>query len=123
MAKPRNLWPDAMDVWLITGAMATGKTRLGSTLLEIARQHGLSAEMVDGVQQAGQIDSLLKMRTSSPDMLIVVADADAGPLQLPKHPVHVLHLNPGDADRVEQLAAQVWARRQPSTVGKEARHA
>lgn len=106
MAK-RELWPAAMQVWQVTGEKGAGKTRLASALGEAARQHGLAAEVADDVIAAGQLHGLLKMRTTAPDLLIVVSELL---LDLPRQADMVLHLNRDDAGKVEQLAMQVWAR-------------
>ena len=79
----------------------------GVGLGEAARQHGLAAEVADDVIAAGQLHGLLKMRTTAPDLLIVVSELL---LDLPRQADMVLHLNRDDAGKVEQLAMQVWAR-------------
>lgn len=117
MAKARNLWPESMDIWVVTGALSSGKTRVASALIEAARQHGLVGEMVDDVRTHQQVEGLLRMRTSAPDMLIIVTEkAD---LSLPRKPRHTLHINPEDAGKAEQLAAQIWSRRAPAATTQE----
>ena len=113
MAKARNLWPEGMDIWVVTGS---GKTALASALYEAARQHGLVAEVTCDVRNHEQVEGMLRMRTSAPDMLIIVAN-DAT-LQLPRKALHTLHINPEDASKAEQLAAQIWSRRAPEAIGK-----
>lgn len=65
-----------------------------------AQEKRLHAERAEGVPA-------LQMRTTAPDLLIVVSEH---PLDFPRPADMVLHLNRGDAGKVEQLAAQVWAR-------------
>ncbi|MBN3005605.1 hypothetical protein JW897_17875 [Chromobacterium alkanivorans] len=112
MAKPRNLWPTSMQVWVITGEMASGKTTLGSAVLEIAREHGLTAEMVDGIDDAHQAERLLKVRTCSPDLLIMVGD-EWPVANLPSNAKHLFNLSRGDAGRVHELARELFKGNRP----------
>lgn len=117
MAKPRNLWPDSMVIWVITGLPGSGRTTLGSTLVTLAHSKGIDAVMVDGVRDASQAESVLRMRTVSPDMLIMVTESWPVPNQ-PRRVERLFHLNPGDAERVHDIARKVMVDTAP-----EARHA
>lgn len=112
MAKPRNLWPDTMQIWVVTGSAGSGKTTLGSTLATLAGGYGIDAVMVDGVRDASQAESLLRMRTVAPDMLIMVTESWPLP-NLPRRAERLFHLNPGDADQVHDIARQVMTRTPP----------
>ncbi|WP_024303346.1 hypothetical protein [Pseudogulbenkiania sp. MAI-1] len=126
MAKPRNLWPDTMQIWVVTGSGGSGKTTLGSTLVTLAGGYGIDAVMVDGVRDASQAESLLRMRTVSPDLLIMVTEDWPVP-NMPRRAERVFGLNPGDAATVHHIAHQVMTRTPPvkakPAASKEASHA